>query len=871
MSKQAKIDVILNSEQAKSALRDIQEQLKQVKILRDKAAAEGDVKGYNQLNTELKKLTTEAGKFTRETLDVNSVLKNLSSASIREINAAYQQMNRELKDMKRNDPGYADKQRQLKSLKDEMNSARKSTSIWSGGIDAAYGKMLLYGAAITGVFYSIKKLYDAAEEQRVADRRLLFAVRGNIDAFQQLKEQADSLQKITGIDDAVISQIQMLGVSTGKSTADVKKITEAAIELSSVTGKDLQDSYMALNKTLVGQMDKTLPKLDGDFKNLTETQLRNGAAIDMVLEKYKGTAAESATEISKMKAAWSEFEEALGGGTTGPLNWVIVKLTSLLGVLKDVTEVFFSFGGSRNAWEAQKEGIQTTAISVSNFRKEMVEAQKDEKRWNLIKKNGVEALNKDLETQKKLLDETKSKIDKSFVAMRNDGAGGITSKEMDDLKVKQQYEQANVNTLKSKLSILKELIDPEKESNNTLVKSKDIAIALKDAFAELAKKISDYDIQINNAVAQGNYPLVEKLNAEKNAAELLLETYKRVKEAIAQGWNMNQRDQGAIDKLVGIGENIVTSNDTPKSPLIKRQFDNKLSGPPEQVQIDEKNAKEKIESIKEQSFQLATDLNNAIFTMVTNHQQAEFNQKMNALDKQREKELSNINLTAQQRDEVTKLYDERSRKLKADQFEKEKKAAIIQTIINGAVAVAKTMATFGWPLGLIPAAFQAASTLAQIAIIESQKPPEFYEGGFTYQDINDRKPVGVVHANEFVASAEAVKNPNLRKIFDVVDYAQRTGTVNGLNLSVLEANTGKQGFKSGGYSDTIIDHSVTNQPGVRSNRSNESLSTEALAITREIAKEIAKEFQNGIKGKWVLNDLEKIQKDKRNLESSVDM
>lgn len=59
-------------------------------------------------------------------------------------------------------------------------------------------------------------------------------------------------------------------------------------------------------------------------------------------------------------------------------------------------------------------------------------------------------------------------------------------------------------------------------------------------------------------------------------------------------------------------------------------------------------------------------------------------------------------------------------------FENKKRLDTAQALINGAVAITKTLATLGIPAGIIPAAGAAASTAIQIAAIQAQK---FATGG----------------------------------------------------------------------------------------------------------------------------------------------
>ena len=57
---------------------------------------------------------------------------------------------------------------------------------------------------------------------------------------------------------------------------------------------------------------------------------------------------------------------------------------------------------------------------------------------------------------------------------------------------------------------------------------------------------------------------------------------------------------------------------------------------------------------------------------------------------------------------------------------------------------------------------------------------------------------------EFVASAEAVNNPRIRPVFDIIDQAQRRGTVGRLNMRAIARSLGSarvRGYAGGGYTD----------------------------------------------------------------------
>ncbi|MBR4329368.1 MAG: hypothetical protein IKP71_05900, partial [Candidatus Riflebacteria bacterium] len=88
-------------------------------------------------------------------------------------------------------------------------------------------------------------------------------------------------------------------------------------------------------------------------------------------------------------------------------------------------------------------------------------------------------------------------------------------------------------------------------------------------------------------------------------------------------------------------------------------------------------------------------------------------------------------------------------------------------------------------LGPVAAAAATAAGAIQIAAIAKQHETQsagYYEGGFTGGQ-NYRPEAGVVHEGEFVANHQAVKNPNLLPVLNMIDQAQRHNRVASLTAA----------------------------------------------------------------------------------------
>lgn len=614
----------------------------------------------------------------------------------------------------------------------QLRSTSKSWDTIGGAVSKIKTGYFAVAAAITGAFASLKKFYDAYEEQERADKRLLFALKGNVDAFQQLKRQSDELQTSTGIPDEMINQIQMLGVESGKSTEDVLKITKAAVELSSITGNDLQTSFMQLNKTLTGQVGKILPTLSVEFKNLTKEQLMNGEAIDLVLKKYSGMAAQSATATGLLTASWNEFTESLGKSESGPFSWVLRKATELLGIFKDLNEVFFQFGGSRDAWEKQKEGVSMTAEAVSRFRAEMNEAQKDEDRWKKIKKTGLSDLDKTLTKQQAELAGIHARR-KAYEGLniKQKISIGASNEEISRLKTLEETYKISINTTRSKIAVLNELL-------NTDDKVAPVIKAQVGAYAKLQKEISDLEQGMRDLKA-ANQPIPESMIHELLSKQQQLKDVEETVKGIAAGlWKMTAKQS------TGIGE-ITTKN---KDWLTPREGEAIGAPAADKTQSE-------IQAEKEERLKIAQDISDASFSIMDKAMQMELDTKLANLEKLKKAELSNKNLTEEAKLAIEEKYSEKAKKIRRDAFIKEKAANIIRNIINTALAV--TAALTSVPPNPVLAITAGITGAAETAIIAAQPVPEFSKGGYTDPG-KSNEPAGVVHKGEYVVPSEVLQS-----------------------------------------------------------------------------------------------------------------
>lgn len=111
--------------------------------------------------------------------------------------------------------------------------------------------------------------------------------------------------------------------------------------------------------------------------------------------------------------------------------------------------------------------------------------------------------------------------------------------------------------------------------------------------------------------------------------------------------------------------------------------------------------------------------------------------------------------------------------------------ALEKTILAArAASIAKNVSTLG-PAGLAKAAVETALITAAFEMAKAAVG-SFDTGGFTPTGPWD-KPQGIVHSNEFVANRFATSNPNVLPVLNLINEAQRSGSVSRLSSEDIAA------------------------------------------------------------------------------------
>jgi hypothetical protein len=303
--------------------------------------------------------------------------------------------------------------------------------------------------------------------------------------------------------------------------------------------------------------------------------------------------------------------------------------------------------------------------------------------------------------------------------------------ELKQLSKNNQWDDANTDIGKERIAKAKELTDRIEELKAEIQQDYlEKRLKREKEAAEKAKKAAENAINAQEILDK------EYLDSLKRRRDLIAEREKKLTEQIQkeseirlkQSRATNEKDlQEYKDSLKRRRELEAEHEKIRKEKRdIAEKEANARKANADKVQL--KAAEDKELAIKDASIQIAQQTADAIFQIANTNRNAEFNLQIQKLNELKDKELANKELTDAQKERIELRYQKQVAAIKTKQAQADKQAAIVQAIINGALAITKLYVSPGFPAAVPLAAVVAATTAAQVAIIAAQKIPKFAKG-----------------------------------------------------------------------------------------------------------------------------------------------
>lgn len=414
----------------------------------------------------------------------------------------------------------------------------------AGGLGNAFAKMR---DVMLGPVAVMKELGQAAYEamQQFADAelsavRLGKAVENNPlmsgGAADRLADFSDELQKTTLFEGdatkAIVSNLAAMGMSEDQ----IKKLVKVAMDYASATGDSLDSAVTKLNATLQGSAGQ-LGRQNAAIRSLTEEELKNGKAIDILAKQYEGFAEKVGTtttgRLTILKAKWGDFIEGIGES----IATTFVSLDALMSGDK-VT-------GLAMTLKSYQDAVTGAALGTSAvISKTMILGRSVEENAALFKKMAVEA-KASLSDMASYYEMAKGKTDpasKAIILAFKDAAATAAAmksasdsagKAVAELGKKATTTAAAVAEITNAGKGLDTTLQPLKLSDDEIKKLQDAQRAIAEmagsyvnmADAEIALSNAEKSLPEPNAMVEGLNSVTDAIDEEANSVDYLAESF----------------------------------------------------------------------------------------------------------------------------------------------------------------------------------------------------------------------------------------------------------------------------------------------------------------------------------------------------------
>lgn len=282
--------VILDTKEAKDKLKELQKKLEDVKKAKEEAYAKGE--STTALERQIKRLSAEAKAYMTTQQKVNQILKNLSSASYKDLQTVAKALNRELKSgaIERNSEEWKKLQGQLQQVRTEMQRINNEGKATSGFLSRLWNGLNKNWGALTQVLGSLTAL--------------TVTLKASAQAYADMEESMANVRKYTGQTDGEVRRMNedFKRMDTRTAREQLNELAGSAGRLG-ITSKDMIEEFVdgadkinvALGDDLgEGAVDKIgkLAQMFGEdkTKGLRGAMLATGSAINELAQNSSANA-----------------------------------------------------------------------------------------------------------------------------------------------------------------------------------------------------------------------------------------------------------------------------------------------------------------------------------------------------------------------------------------------------------------------------------------------------------------------------------------------------------------------------------------------------------------------------------------------------
>lgn len=287
-----------------------------------------------------------------------------------------------------------------KGVKNAQNSSKKLSSVISNvikgfGKGGLVGSITSAGLALGGIglavgtaikaFQKISKTIgecsEAFKKQEKAEIALETAIKNSSvvtdTAVKSLKEYASELQRTTNLGDEEILPMMTQLIATGRTEAEVMQIIATASDMSATGTITFDTAVTQLNATLNGNIGR-LGQQNAELKGLTEEELKNGKAVEILAGKYKGLATATVDTKKQLQNAIGDLKESFGAVFEKALSPMRKFFAEIIQGWADARKAKQEYEESQKAVAQGKGDIEDLQNVIAQRQKEL-----DDLRYNL--------------------------------------------------------------------------------------------------------------------------------------------------------------------------------------------------------------------------------------------------------------------------------------------------------------------------------------------------------------------------------------------------------------------------------------------------------------------------------------------------------
>lgn len=282
--------VRLNTEEAKQKLEELVKKEKELKAQYEKVLKTGDSKAAEKAKTEWNKARKELNIFKTETMRINEILNNLSTASISQLNKASKSLNAQMKNLATNTQEFADTQAELKKVKERLAEIRREGEATGGMLDRSvnflnknWGAITQIIGTVTGLSATIRSVTNAYAEMEEAMADVQKYTGQTSEEVHEMNEEFKKMDTRTSREklNALAGDAGRLGIQ-GKES--IMEFVDAADKINVALGDDLGEDAVKN----IGKLAQTFG--EDKTKGLRGAMLATGSAVNELAQSSSADA-----------------------------------------------------------------------------------------------------------------------------------------------------------------------------------------------------------------------------------------------------------------------------------------------------------------------------------------------------------------------------------------------------------------------------------------------------------------------------------------------------------------------------------------------------------------------------------------------------